>query len=233
MNDNKNQLLLQCYHCGNKTLMNVECEVSKSFGGVKVNENLELESELQEDFKWNLAVCPVCNFPTLYQIYTNEAMITEKSNGDLKQLYEYQIIYPENKMMLSEVPKNVARAFNSALKIKKIDREVCLIALRRTIEQICIDKNAKGRTLKAKIWNLESRNIFPKDLKDSFTVIREYGNDGAHSSAELSDYQLDELIRILYSVINYLYVIPKKSAKMKEQLDEKKCVKQRTNLIKK
>ena len=224
MNDNKEQVLLQCYHCGNKTLMNVECEVNQSFGGVKINEDFEPEFEMQEEFKWNLLSCPVCHFPTLYQTYTNEAMITTKSNGELRQLYEYQIIYPENKMILNEVPKEVANAFNSAIKIKKIDREVCLIALRRTIELICKDKNAKGTTLKAKIWNLVSRNIFPKDLSDAFTVIREYGNDGAHSSVELSDYQLSELIRILYSVINYLYIIPKKSAKMKEQLDEKRGV---------
>lgn len=141
-------------------------------------------------------------------------------NGEIEQLYESQIIYPENRMILSEVPKEVASAFESALKIKKIDSQICLISLRRTLELICKDKDARGRTLEAKINDLILNNIFPKDLENAFSVIREYGNSGAHSQINLTDSQLNELISILYSVIDYLYIIPRKSVKMKERLDE-------------
>ena len=219
MNSNQEQVLAQCYHCGNKTLMNVQCVVDQRFGGVQVNENLEPEFEMQEDYKWKLLSCPVCHFLTLYQIYTDESMQVER-NGEIKQLYESQIIYPENRMILSEVPKQVASAFESALKIKKIDSKKCLISLRRTLELICKDKDARGSTLEAKINDLILNNIFPKDLENAFSVIREYGNSGAHSQITLTDSQLNELIRILYSVIDYLYIIPRKSVKMKERLDE-------------
>lgn len=219
MNINQEQVLAQCYHCGNKTLMNVECVVDQRFGGVQVNENLEPEFEMQEDYKWKLLSCPVCHFLTLYQVYTDESMQVER-NGEIKQLYESQIIYPENRMILSEVPKEVASAFESALKIKKIDSQICLISLRRTLELICKDKDARDRTLEAKINDLILNNIFPKDLENAFSVIREYGNSGAHSQINLTDSQLNELISILYSVIDYLYIIPRKSVKMKERLDE-------------
>ena len=95
-----------------------------------------------------------------------------------------------------------------------------MISLRRTLELICKDKDATGRTLEAKINDLISKNIFPNDLENAFSVIREYGNSGAHSQINLTDSQLNELIRILYSVIDYLYIIPRKSVKMKERLDE-------------
>ena len=93
MNINQEQVLAQCYHCGNKTLMNVQCVVDQRFGGVQVNENLEPEFEMQEDYKWKLLSCPVCHFLTLYQVYTDESMQVER-NGEIKQLYESQIIYP-------------------------------------------------------------------------------------------------------------------------------------------
>ena len=89
-----------------------------------------------------------------------------------------------------------------------------------TLELICKDKDARGRTLEAKINDLILNNIFPKDLENAFSVIREYGNSGAHSQINLTDSQLNELISILYSVIDYLYIIPRKSVKMKERLDE-------------
>ena len=41
---------------------------------------------------------------------------------------------------------------------------------------ICKDKDARGRTLEAKINDLILSNIFPKDLENAFSVIREYGN---------------------------------------------------------
>lgn len=221
--ESKSQVLAQCFHCGNKTLMNVECEVNQRFGGGSVDENLVPNFDMQEDFRWKLLTCPVCHFLTLYQIYTDETM-QDIEDGELVQLYESQIIYPENRMIFKEVPDEVASAFESALKIKKIDKQICLISLRRTLELICSDKGAKGKSLQSKISNLIKRNIFPKDLENAFSVIREYGNSGAHSNIALTDYQLNELIRILYSVIDYLYITPKKAVQMKEKLDEIKEV---------
>lgn len=219
MENIQEQVLTQCYHCGNKTLMNVEYKVCQHFGGVNINENSEYEYEMQEDFEWKLLSCPVCHFLTLFQIYTDESMQALK-NGKVEQLYEKQVIYPENRLILNEVPREVSNAFESALKIKKIDRQICLISLRRTLELICKEKNANGKTLQVKINNLIKKNIFPKDLENAFSVIREYGNSGAHSDINLTDYQLNELIRILYSVIDYLYITPNKAVKMKEKLDE-------------
>ena len=33
MGDKRKQMIVQCYHCGNKGLMNIEHEVNQHFGG--------------------------------------------------------------------------------------------------------------------------------------------------------------------------------------------------------
>ena len=217
--NNQKQMVVQCYHCGNKTLMNVEHEVKQNFGGIIDNKNHDFEYEMREEFRWILLSCPICHFLTLYQIYTNESMEFFDDN-QIMQDCDLQIIYPENRMLLNEVPKKVVNAFESALKIKKIDCQTCLMALRRTLELICKDKNAEGKTLRAKIDNLISKNIFPKGLESTYDVIRQYGNEGAHSYIDLTDNQLNELVQILYSIIDYLYIVPKKSVNLKNQLDK-------------
>jgi len=217
MNSSKEQIIAQCYHCGNKTLMNVEYTIKKTFGGIEPGEFI---GDMREDFNWKLLLCPVCNFPSLYQIYTNEAM-QELVNGELNQYYETKILYPENTTKLDHVPKSVATSFEAALKIRKIDGHSCLMALRHTLEMICDNQNGSGDTLQKKIKNLIDKNVFPKGLSNSFDVIRIYGNAGAHTDNKITDYQLKELISILYNVINYLYINPKKSERMKMFLEKK------------
>ena len=86
---------------------------------------------------------------------------------------------------------------------------------------ICNSKNAKGESLYKKIINLIEEKIFPKELEDAYFVIKDFGNNGAHgNNMSLSQYEVDELIDILYGVIKYLYIMPKKIEKMKKTLEE-------------
>lgn len=224
MDDKKKQIIAQCYHCGNKGIMNIEHEVNQQFGGDYENEFGDYQHDFEEHFSWKLLSCPVCHLITLYQLYTDESMQVPYGE-DFRQLYEEKIIYPENKMKMDGVPKEIASSFESALKIKKIDYNICLISLRRTLEMICNNKNAKGGTLYKKIINLIEEKIFPKELEDAYFVIKDFGNNGAHgNNMSLSQYEVDELIDILYGVIKYLYIMPKKIEKMKKTLEEKSKV---------
>ena len=128
----------------------------------------------------------------------------------------------QNKLKMNGVPDEIASAFESALKIKNIDYNICLISLRRTLEMICNNKNAKGKTLYKKIINLIDMKIFPKELKEAYFVIKDFGNEGAHGNGiKLYQYEIDELIEILYDVIKYLYIMPNQIEKMKKALEEK------------
>lgn len=224
MEDKRKQMIVQCYHCGNNGLMNVEHEINQQFGGDYENEFGDYQHDFEEHITWKLLSCPVCHLVTLYQIYTDESMQVPYGE-DFRQLYEEKIIYPENKMKMNDVPKEIASAFESALKIKNIDYNICLISLRRTLEMICNNKNAKGDSLYKKIINLIEEKIFPKELENAYFVIKDFGNNGAHGNNMcMNQYEVDELIDILYGVIKYLYIMPKKIEKMKKTLEEKSKV---------
>lgn len=224
MDDKKKQIIAQCYHCGNKGLMNVQYEVNQQFGGDYENEFGDYQHDFDEHFVWKLLSCPVCHLLTLYQVYTDESMQVD-CGDEVRQLYDEKILYPENRLKMNGVPNEIASAFESALKIKNIDYNICLISLRRTLEMICNNKNAKGDSLYKKIKNLIEEKIFPKELEEAYFVIKDFGNKGAHgSNISLCQYEIDELIEILYGVIKYLYIMPKQIEKMKKTLEEKSKV---------
>lgn len=219
--DAKKQIIVQCYHCGNKGLMNVQYEVNQRFGGDYENEFGDYQHDFEERFTWKLLSCPVCHFLTLYQVYTDESM--EIPYGEeSRQLFDEKILYPENRLKMYGVPNDIAGAFESALKIKNIDYNICLISLRRTLEMICNNKNAKGNSLYKKIKYLIDEKVFPKELEEAYFIIKDFGNKGAHSiNFRVYQNEIETLIEILYDVIKYLYIMPKQIEKMKKTLEEK------------
>ena len=225
MNQIKEQIIMQCYHCGNKGLMNVVNIITQKFGGTFVNSFGDVEHEFEEHYTWKLLLCPVCHMPTLYQTYTDESMEYEENQG-----YDIKILYPEVQMDLTNVPEIVASNFESALRIKNINKDMCLTALRKTLEMICLDKNARGNSLESKIKNLVATNVFPKELDNAYYLIRKYGNAGTHSkNVSAGNYEVEELIRILYDVINYLYMLPVKLVNMKSKYDSSNHIKEKNN----
>lgn len=218
MSNKKEQLLEQCYHCGNKGMMNVLCSHKKKYGGFYINEDGQPEKDLEESFKWIMLECPVCNQISLLEIYTNECYYDSFTN---EQLFDESIIYPLNNYNLLNVPKDISNSFESSLKVKNINIDLCLIAIRKTLELICNDKHAKGNCLKTKIDYLIRINVFPKEMESAYGIIRNAGNKAAHDVLKkISKHDIDEIISLLYSIINYLYIIPKKMTILSEKLED-------------
>lgn len=59
--------------------------------------------------------------------------------------------------------------------------------IRRTLEELCQDKNATGSTLKERISALQSAVILPPDLFAALDDLRLLGNDAAHVEAKTYD----------------------------------------------
>jgi hypothetical protein len=59
--------------------------------------------------------------------------------------------------------------------------------IRRTLEELCQDKNAKGNTLKERISALQSAVILPQELFLALDDLRLLGNDAAHVEAKTYD----------------------------------------------
>jgi len=61
------------------------------------------------------------------------------------------------------------------------------IMVRRTLEEICADRNAPGANLKARLASLGSAIVVPKELLEAADELRLLGNDAAHLEAQIYD----------------------------------------------
>lgn len=82
------------------------------------------------------------------------------------------------------IPNPVLMAFEEAIKCHSND---CFIAsaimIRKTLEEICHDRNSTGKNLKERIKNLGTKIMIPKELMDGLDDLRLLGNDAAHVEA--------------------------------------------------
>lgn len=216
MDSNKKQLLCTCYHCGNTGLLDIVGEHKHVYGGPIFNEQgKNIDYELEETFKWAILSCPVCHKTILYQWYNNETMC----DHNRLDFYEEEILYPENKLNLQGVPSRIKSALESAIKVKNIDTALCVMALRRVLEQVCKENNAKGKTLEVMIRDLINKNILPNGFDEACAIIRFLGNKAAHGSESVFYlHEVEELISLLKAIIDYLYIIPQRINKVKEKI---------------
>ena len=59
--------------------------------------------------------------------------------------------------------------------------------VRRTLEEVCEDKSATGKDLKARIAALKTIALIPSELLDAADELRILGNDAAHIEAREYD----------------------------------------------
>lgn len=210
--------LLTCYHCGNRGLMPIEFVHEQNFGGyVYDTQGKAVDRELEETFLWHLVSCPVCGFVTLMEEYNNECM----QENDV----ETSILYPQCTINYTGVPETVKEAFESALKVKNIDKEICALSLRRVLEAICKDKGATGKDLNSMVQDMIARKILPEMFNDACWIIRQLGNSAAHAdNIHFPKRQVDETMGFVQSIINYLYILPVKMKKMRRDIEtDKSC----------
>jgi len=210
---NKIQRVLQCFYCGNNTLMNL-------VGEHKYNWD-ECDGEFHGYYNYQMFSCPVCGKVTFLEQYWDSLLSDQNDNYSSKP--QEEILYPANKIHVDYVPPNVKDRYETALKTKNIDSAICLIALRKTLEIICEEKKAKGQSLWTKITDLSKKGILPPELKNASTITKNYGNIGAHGeNIYISPFELDLNINFVQYIIDYLYILP---AKLDEAQKKLKTVK--------
>lgn len=99
------------------------------------------------------------------------------------------ILYPKLRIDFdsSNLPHNIKSSFEEALTCHS---EECYAAsalmVRRTLEELCQDKNCEGNSLFQRIEALKDNVVIPQQLFDALDEIRLLGNDAAH--VESKDY---------------------------------------------
>ncbi len=112
--------------------------------------------------------CPVCHKVKLRETYSDETMMKHYNTSYALEYYDKKtILFPINNIESSSIPSKVKEAFEAALKTKEIDKNNCLIALRRTLELILKDKGAIKWGLKDKIEEIVEKGLLPNTLKEA------------------------------------------------------------------
>lgn len=213
--DEIKEKIVKCYHCGNETKMPQTGEF-----------NWGSRDEGYDDFdfhlKYRMFACPVCHKITLIETYGDEITIRQDLNGQVEWYNEDTIIFPVNSIDSESVPLKVKEAYEAALKIKSIDKNVCLMALRRTLELILKDKGAKEWGLKDKIEEVAKKGLLPDALKEASALTKILGDSAAHDKElEIDQHDVESMAEFVGYIIEYLYIVPDRIARYKDRLSSK------------
>jgi hypothetical protein len=207
------QQVIKCYHCGNETLMH---KVGEHHWGSTYEE----DDDFHFSFSYKMYACPICHKVTLVETYGDESMARPSSRGDYEWYKEDKILFPINSIENNAMPRKIKEAFESALKVRNIDNNICLMALRRTLELILVDKGATKWGLKDKIEEIAKKGILPESLKEASSFTKKLGDSAAHDKEiDVDSSDVNSMIEFVEHIIDYLYVLPYKIERYKKRIE--------------
>lgn len=95
--------------------------------------------------------------------------------------------FPAQKILIERdrIPENVLKAFEEAVVCHS---NQCFVAaaimIRKTLEEICIERKSTGEGLYKKLKGLAGKIVVPKELIEGMDELRLLGNDAAHIEAQ-------------------------------------------------
>jgi len=209
-----------CKHCTNKAPMEVIAKYDQ------IGESTYLigndEHGFDEGPMWQLVKCPACNDLQLRKADYHEFLSSEFG-------IEYEILYPSTDKKISGLPEDVSKAYEAAQKVKSIDSNAFGVLLGRTLELICIDQKAKGKSLYEGLKDLASKGIIPDPLAEMAQGLRELRNIGAHPNlGELTSSEIPILESLIIAILEYVYSAPLKVTLVQQKLDALKKKKKKS-----
>jgi hypothetical protein len=166
----------------------------------------------EQGYFYELLLCPACEEVVFRRNYYHDIM----NEDDIK----YETLYPLNERAILGLPDKVTRAYEAALKVRRIDANAYAVLIGRVLDFVCEDRKAKGKNLFEKIQDLSSRGDIPQRLADIANSLRKIRNVGAHADlGQLSDRErplLDDLCR---AILEYVYGAPYLADRAEAALD--------------
>jgi hypothetical protein len=100
------------------------------------------------------------------------------------------VTYPPERIDFdaTSIPANIVSALEEAISCHSSDCFVAAaIMVRKTLEELCRDRGAKGANLKDRIRDLGSKVLMPQELFNGLDDLRLLGNDAAHIESQEYD----------------------------------------------
>ena len=111
---------------------------------------------------------------------------------------------------LSNIPSTIATTFREAVICRQNEcYRSSAIMLRRTLEELCSERQAAGRDLKTRLEALRSNITVPNELMEAAQELRLLGNDAAHLESKVYDQigaqEIDAAIDLCAELLKAVY----------------------------
>ena len=107
--------------------------------------------------------------------------VWDASTGTVVALYPPELIDFD----ATNIPAAVTKAMTEAISCHSMECYIAAaIMVRKTLEELCHERGAKGGNLKERIQDLGTAIVLPKDLLAGLDDLRLLGNDAAHIESQ-------------------------------------------------
>jgi len=219
MDDNNlTQEVMLCGHCGNTLQLKIKGEV-RDFTHPDPDELTDFE------IIWRILICPNCEKETIIRqewfSEWDEIVYVGNSISHWIPNIVIDVLYPKSRRNFAHLPEAVEDSYRIALKLLPIEPIAFAVFIGRTLEFLCKDKLAKGRTLEAKIKDLAGREIIPSTLADMAQKLRIIRNLGVHTDQleEISNEDALLLRELCEAILEYVYEAPTMLRQVEERFE--------------
>lgn len=200
----ENEVIRHCPHCGNTAPQKLAFE--HEYEDREFYDIDGAPADLSLSCRYKARICSTCEDLILY--YDDE-------------LSEWSIVFPSKHSLDRAVPSPIRECYEEASRIRRASPFAYAVLLRRGLEAICDDREAKPGSLHARLAELTSRGEIPAALSEMTTILRNLGNAGAHTSKDKvtvpMTWAMSELFR---AVVEYVYVAPSRVESLKKSLQK-------------
>ncbi len=202
----RDEQLAKCPYCGNLT----------SFELLEQVESWEADYDEFEGYLGR-----VTNYYFIFQCKTCERTsiyVNWNKYPEQLKLKSLELIFPLERNIADQLPEPVRTTYLEAQKIQNVSRTSFAILTRKTLEQICIDKGAKGNDLSERIRDLVSQGVIPKKFGEMASTIRSFGNQSAHDTDNPNLFDIVILDHFLHLLAEYIYLLDSKIDEMRKRI---------------
>ena len=225
-----------CGHCSNKALMYI------------ISEGREQHSYEESDLDYTdtyVLKCPTCNQYNVIGVthYIDRDYMDFKTTdmeglapSSMEYQYEHAMayenavyikeyyLYPINRRIFRNLPEDVEKSYKTARKLLNIESLACAVFIGRTLEFLCKDRKATGKTLEKMLGSLKDRGEIPDRILDIANSLRFFRNIGALADSEMDITKRDAetLMTLCEAILEYVYEAPALLQAAQEKADHLK-----------
>lgn len=156
--------------------------------------------------------CPKCSDPIL--------VVQERFGDELDDPFR---IYPAQEDRISHsIPEPIRNAYGEAWRCYKSKAHTAAaIMCRKTLEAICAEHEAKGKTLVASLKDLKDKGVIENRLFEWADALRISGNEAAHDvNVTVSREDARDLMEFTKALLEYVFTFRDKFEEFKKRREK-------------